>query len=184
MVRGSDMNPCSALKDAVHNIAANAVDFAEILNLNTPTKKLPDFKDNFLSHFRTSVPLSMSWPSLRNRILAIFEITSKKKMFGIYARRIVAMMTNLQAFGNWPKMQLPRGPVRSRVFPSLGTIPNHSIFISVNSTMPNPTSLRFFGMPPKPLFESLSWFGALHTAIFGPGQFRPTVRRNENALAS
>lgn len=105
-------------------------------------------------------------------ILHIFFLRAKKKMFWVYARRIVTFMANKKSLFNFSIMDCPRNPMSQIClcfsFSSLRqrTVIIFSGFCGFCRAIPNPTTLSLFYMLPKQFLNSLWSTLTFYATIF------------------
>ncbi len=79
-------------------------------------------------------------------IFHVFNVRSKKKVFGINAKSGVAFMENVETHGNSPIMDYPRSAMTlKKSICLIGSTSHSEVSISpICCTAPNPTRIRFF----------------------------------------
>jgi hypothetical protein len=107
------------------------------------------------SQFMLRIPFTKSASSFCTRIRMILGISPYEKMSRIYARRIVAAMTNSLTFWHWAMMKNPRGMRSSEIFPLAGESPDNSIAVLIPIPRPYPAAISLFRIFPEAICERL-----------------------------
>jgi hypothetical protein len=95
------------------------------------------------------------WPAaLGDRIMSIIRVIAKKKMHGIYARRIIAMMQNLASRRNLAILERPRNTMSEN---GLAINPDYPIGACVLCALPQPTNPSLLHHTPKANLHWFSW---------------------------
>lgn len=111
-----------------------------------------NFYDFFLSKFCPVMFFSRRHSPLISGIIKIVRLSSKKQMFRICTRAIVAFMQNIQAFRDFSKMQYPRNSAGFMIGSK-----NFHLPISISSLpCPFPTAMMFYDILKKS-FSLISW---------------------------
>lgn len=108
---------------------------------------------------------SVAASSLVLHVPHVVGLGSKEKMCRVYARRVVASVTNKQSFRNRPVVYQPRCAMRAnRVFSS-DSLRNVAVTSGCFTTNPQPAPVAFLDLFPEPIREGFRKF--LRGEIFG-----------------
>lgn len=124
--------------------SAHGITLAHLKNVNLAKfskKMIRASRYCFGMCFRSmSVAFSAARPSFRNSVRIIIVIGSKKKMFRVYARFVIAMMQNVKSFWNLSLGQNPRHPLRC---PRSISEVERPVSIGSNTVNPYPARPKF-----------------------------------------
>lgn len=149
-----DMLPCFPINHGFYRISRQLVLLGKSAVMrNSWFIKFPYSSDNGWSKFCFRMIDSLRRSSFLNSICYIVFECSKKEMLRIDTKRMVAFMTNQKSFWNRPIMDFISYSMRSQSRASSFSFHDYSISISFCGSNPIPTTIGFFNVFPKPLFN-------------------------------
>jgi len=120
------------------------------------------------SQLGSSMRFALNKAMLIHGIMYVIFWGSKKKMFGVYAWRVIATMKNLLSRWDCSIVKFPRKAMSKQhdSFTVLIWHPYHAIlrFSRDLASCPNPTRFIFLNVLPKSLFD---WFGFRSSFVHG-----------------
>lgn len=110
-----------------------------------------NLRDGFIIQLGQSVSFSMNMPAFCLSICHIVGLASKKKMFRIYATRVITFMANKHSVRNFSIEYFPRCSMR-QLRADVSAATNSTVTIS-NGTSPLPTTLCLENFLEKSFFK-------------------------------
>jgi len=106
---------------------------------------------------RESVAERSARPALNGAVVHVVSLGAEKQVRRVAARRVVALVTDEHAIGNWPEVQLPRNAMGKQYSSGIGPACADGTVAGCSRALPAPATIALYDFRPKPLCQRVSF---------------------------